>query len=244
LAEVPFFGLFFFLEYVSTRKYNPANGCEIGIGPTSKPDDHVEGTLKVIGKVFPEEFRRAIALMVGLGALAPTNGLYAASDALHIGVSLRTKVTITSIQDLQFGDIVVGSSPSGTLTVRPDGSVVTTGSGLHAGASSPPQPGRIDITSDAGHAIDLSCTAAVVANQHGEHFPVSTTVTHSTGEAAVACSGIGSPALTFSQNQTSHSSVFIGGAINSADISGLNTLEAFSSSLPSGSPTILLAVYQ
>lgn len=166
-----------------------------------------------------------------------------ASTDLQVSATLRMKVAVTTLQNLAFGEIIVSESPSGTLAIQPDGSVETTGAGLSSGGASLPQAGQVNIISDSSQLVDVSCASAVVANQSGETFPVSVIVATAAQDSGITCAGLGAPVLTVDQ-QSSSSSVFVGGVIDASDLSGINASAAFSSGLASGSPAVFQAVYQ
>ena len=196
--------------------------------------------LRVMSKVFSEEFRRAIAFTTALGVILPTGAIFAASDTLNVSAKLRVKLAVTTVRNLQFGAVLVDQSPSGALEIRPDGSVVTTGTGLNAGASAP-QVGQVDILGEADQPIDLSCSPAMLANQQRETFPFIPIVADRAVSTGTYCAGGGVPVLALSQ---ASSSVYIGGLINASDLVGLKAFEEFSTGRPSGTPAVFKAVYQ
>lgn len=167
----------------------------------------------------------------------------AASTDLQVSATLRMKVSVTTLQNLAFGEIIISESASGTLALRPDGSVATTGSGLSSGGASSPQAGQVNIISDADQLVDVSCVSAVVANQSGETFPVSVIVAQTAQSSGISCAGLGAPVLAVDQ-QSSSGSVFVGGVIDASDLSGITTSAAFSSGFAAGSPAVFQAVYQ
>lgn len=179
-----------------------------------------------------------------MGAALPESISQAASTApVHVSANLRPIISVTTFQDINFGDLIVGQAPSGLFEIRPDGSVVFTGSGLTPTATVTPQAGQIDIAGQVGQAIDVSCESAIVANAINETFEISILVAELAQAQGVFCAGVGTPVLTLPQTQPA-SSVFIGGSLDAADLADITSLDLFSSSNAAGAAAIFQAVYQ
>lgn len=160
---------------------------------------------------------------------------------MQVSATLRPIISLSVLQDLNFGDIIVGVSPTGLFEIRPDGTVSFSGSGLTATAA--PQAGQIDIAGEQGLAIDVSCESAVLSNALAETFDIGISIAAAAQAQSFACSGLGTSVLTVPQTE-SVSSVYVGGTIDASDLAGLTSYELFTSALAAGSPAVFQAVYQ
>lgn len=183
-----------------------------------------------------------VALLMGV-SLAESPASAASTSPVHVTANLRPVISVTAFQDINFGDLIVGQAPSGLFEIRPDGSVVFTGSGLTATTTITPQAGQIDIAGQIGQAIDVSCQSAVVANAFDESFAISILVAQTTQSQGVTCAGIGSPVLTVPQTEPV-SPIFVGGVFDASDLADITTYEEFSSSFAAGFAAVFQAVYQ
>lgn len=160
---------------------------------------------------------------------------------MNVSVTLRPIISLSVLQDLSFGEIIVGASPSGLFEIRPDGTVSFSGSGMTAAAA--PQAGQIDIAGEQGLAIDVSCQSAVLSNTIAETFDIDISIAPAAQTQSFACSGLGTPVLTVPQTE-SVSSVYVGGTIDAADLTDITSYEFFTSDNAAGSPAVFQAVYQ
>ncbi|NKB45658.1 MAG: DUF4402 domain-containing protein [Alphaproteobacteria bacterium] len=183
-----------------------------------------------------------VALLIG-AELTDSPAWAAGSAPVQVSANLRPVISVTAFQNINFGDLIVGQAPTGLFEIRPDGSVVFTGSGLTPTTVITPQAGQVDIVGQIGQAIDVSCESAVVANVIDEAFQIGISVAELAQAQSVSCAGLGTPVLTVPQTQ-SVSSVFVGGAINAADLAGITSFDMFSSNNAAGVAAVFQAVYQ
>lgn len=187
---------------------------------------------------------KLLTIVLGISALFGTSAARAASSTpVNVSVSLRPIISLSVFQDLNFGDLIVGVSPSGLFEIRPDGTIAFSGSGLTPTASVSPQAGQINMVGEQGMSIDVSCESAVLSNALAETFDIGISIAAAAQAQSFACSGLGTSVLTVPQTETV-SSVYVGGTIDASDLAGLTSYELFSSAIAAGSPAVFQAVYQ
>lgn len=167
----------------------------------------------------------------------------ASSTPMNVSASLRPIISLSVFQDLSFGDIIVGVSPSGLFEIRPDGTISFSGSGLTPTAAMSPQAGQINMIGEQGLSIDVSCESAVVSNALAETFGIAISVAPTAQAQSFSCAGLGTSVLTVPQTEAV-SSVYVGGTIDASDLTGLSSYELFSSANAAGVPAVFQAVYQ
>ena len=167
----------------------------------------------------------------------------AGTTLVSVAATLRPQISLSVLQDIDFGDIIVGEDPSGFIELSPDGTVTVNGTNIAVGGSVAPQPGQIDVTGDNGQIVDVSCISAVVANPFDETIAINILVAENADSSGIPCEGVGTPVVSIAQPEDP-APIFIGGQIDALDLDGLQNLQFFSSSQQSGVPALFQAVYQ
>lgn len=182
----------------------------------------------------------AIVLMAVLGF---GQSAMAQSDTVEVNAVLREAVTVTTQTDVSFGNVDVNLAGSGSLTLNPDGSFTTVGSDITSSGSGTVSAGQIDLTGSNGINIDVSCSGATVANSSAETIAVATNIANGAAASGTACAGVGSTSITVSLTSGT-TSLFMGAALDIANMSGVSATGAFASTNTGGSASTVQAVYQ
>lgn len=180
----------------------------------------------------------AALALVGMAASAS-----AQSDTVEVSATLRQAVTVTTQTDVSFGQVDVNLSGSGSLTLNPDGSFSTSGSDITSAGTGSITAGQIDLTGANGVNIDVSCSAATVANASAETIAVPTNVANGAAASGTTCGGVGSTAITVSLTGGT-TSLFMGATLALANMGSVTTTGAFSSTNSGGAASTVQAVYQ
>jgi hypothetical protein len=183
------------------------------------------------------------AAISGLFVAFVSQSAVAQSDTVEVTATLRQAVTVTTQTDVSFGDVDVNLSGTGTLELRPDGTFAASGTDITSAGSGTVSAGVVNISGSNGVNIDVSCTSATVANSAGQTIAVPTSIAEGASATGTTCGGLGSTAITVSLT-TGATAINMGATLNIANMSGVTSTGAFSTTNSGGSASTLQAVYQ
>ncbi len=183
-------------------------------------------------------FAAAILAFVGFAQSAQ-----AQSDDVEVTATLREAVTVTTATDVSFGNVDVNLAGTGTLTINPDGSFSTTGTGITSAGSRTVTAGQINLTGSNGINIDVSCDAATVANASAEAVSVPTNIANGALASGTACTTVGATAITVSLTGGT-TSLFMGATLDLANMGSVTNTGVFASTNGGGSAATVQATYQ
>lgn len=167
----------------------------------------------------------------------------AQSDTVDVTATLREAVTVTTATDVAFGNVDVNLAGTGSLTLNPDGSFTTSGTGITSSGSGTVSAGQINLTGSNGINIDVSCSAATVANSGGETVSTPTTISLTASATGTACNGVGTSVVTASLT-TGSTSLFMGAALDIANMGSVTTTGVFATTNTNGVASTVQATYQ
>ena len=180
--------------------------------------------------------------VIGLFAALVSQSALAQSDTVEVTATLRQAVTVATQTNVAFGDVDVNLSGSGTLELRPDGTFAASGTDItSAGGTS--SAGVITVSGSNGVNIDVSCSTATVANSAGQTIAVPTSIAEGASASGTTCAGVGTTAVTVSLTSGS-TSINMGATLDIANMSGVTSTGAFSTTNTNGSAANIQAVYQ